>query len=300
VRRFGPPVPRDHPRFGEPTGGSVAGAVYIPESGFINDPQLSCHNVQRACEARGGEFRFHAEVVEVVRRGERVAGVRLGDGSAFEAPVVVNVAGPHSARVNHLAGVEEEMRITTRPLKHEVCYVPAPETEGWSSHSTIVSDGDTGCYLRPDHGDHVLVGSEDPECDEHDWVDDPDDYDTAFSEQWFTQVIRKAQRLPDLPVPMRAKGVVDLYDVTDDWIPVYDRSSLPGFYMAVGTSGNQYKNGPVAGQLMAELIDQVESGRDHDREPVVVRLEYTQRDLDLGFFSRLREVNRSSSFSVIG
>ena len=51
LRSFGPPVPRDDPRFGEPTGDSVSGAVYIPESGFITDPQLSCHNVQLACEA---------------------------------------------------------------------------------------------------------------------------------------------------------------------------------------------------------------------------------------------------------
>ena len=28
-------------------------------------------------------------------------------------------------------------------------------------------------------------------------------------------------------------------DVSDDWIPIYDQSSLPGYYMAIGTSGNQ-------------------------------------------------------------
>lgn len=300
TRQYGPPVRRDDPHFGEPTGAEVTGAVYVPESGFINDPQLSCHNVQRACEARGGEFRFHSEVVEILQRGGRVSGVRLADGSIFEAPIVVNVGGPHSTKINRLAGVEEGMRIKIRPLKHEVCHVPAPGGVNWSARSTIISDGDTGSYLRPDHGDYVLVGSEDPVCDQPDWVDDPDDYDTAFSEHWFTQVIRKAQRLPELPVPMRAKGVVDLYDVTDDWIPVYDRSDLDGFYMAVGTSGNQYKNGPVAGKLMAELISEVESGRDHDRDPVSFRLKYTRRDLDLGFFSRLREINPDSSFSVIG
>ncbi len=125
-------------------------------------------------------------------------------------------------------------------------------------------------------------------------------FNTGFSEQWFTQVMRMAQRMPDLPVPMRPKGMVGLYDVTDDWIPVYDRSDLPGFYMAVGTSGNQYKNAPVAGKLMAELISAVEAGHDHDRDPVRFRLKYTRHDLDLGFFSRLREINPESSFSVIG
>jgi sarcosine oxidase subunit beta len=300
TRRYGPPVPRDDPRFGEPVGDAIAGAVYVPESGFINDPQLSCHNVQRACEARGGEFRFHAEVIEVLRQGGRAAGVRLADGSTLEAPIVVNVAGPHSTKVNRLAGVAEEMRIGIRPLKHEVCHVPAPAGVDFDALGTILSDGDVGGYARPEAGNRLLVGSEDPECDELDWVEDPDDWDRGFSAQWLTQVLRMAQRLPELPVPMRPKGVVDLYDVSDDWIPVYDRSDLSGFYMAVGTSGNQYKNAPVVGKLMAALISAVEAGHDHDREPLRFRLEYTRHDLDLGFFSRLREIHPESSFSVIG
>jgi sarcosine oxidase subunit beta len=226
--------------------------------------------------------------------------VRLADGSAVEAPIVVNVAGPHSTRVNRLAGVEEGMRIKIRPLKHEVCHLPAPAGVDFETHGTYISDGDVGGWARPDTGNQLLVGSEDPDCDELDWVDDPDDWDRSFSEQWFTQAMRMAQRLPDLPVPMRPRGVVDLYDVTDDWLPVYDCSDLPGFYMAVGTSGNQYKNAPVVGKLMAELISAVEAGHDHDREPLSYRLERTRHDLDLGRFSRLREIDPESSFSVIG
>jgi sarcosine oxidase subunit beta len=94
--------------------------------------------------------------------------------------------------------------------------------------------------------------------------------------------------------------VVDLYDCSDDWIPIYDRSDLDGFYMAVGTSGNQFKNAPVVGHLMAELIDACQSGHDHDSEPLRVKCRYTGRELDAGFYSRLREINPSSSFSVNG
>ena len=71
------------------------------------------------------------------------------------------------------------------------------------------------------------------------------------------------------------RGVVDLYDVSDDWIPIYDKSSLPGFYMAVGTSGNQFKNAGGVGHLMAELIDACENGWDHDTTPVVVKARFT-------------------------
>jgi sarcosine oxidase subunit beta len=132
------------------------------------------------------------------------------------------------------------------------------------------------------------------------YIDDPDNYNKNFTEQWTTQVIRKAQRINNLRVPNQPSGVVDLYDCSDDWIPIYDKSALNGFYMAVGTSGNQYKNAPVVGIMMSELISAVERGHDHDNDPVKFMMKYTKRKCDIGFFSRLRKINPDSSFSVVG
>jgi sarcosine oxidase subunit beta len=300
TRCYGPPVLPSDERFGQPTGERIAGAIYVPESGLISDPKQSVHNVQRAAEALGATYRFKAEVVEIRRRDNRVAGITLKDGSQIDAPVVINVAGPHSAIINRMAGVEDEMNIKTRPLRQEVCHVPAPEGFDYNHLGTIISDGDVGCYSRPEVGNHILIGSEDPECDTMEYVDDPDHYNTNFSEQWTTQAMREAQRIADLRIPNQPSGVVDLYDCSDDWIPIYDRSALPGFYMAVGTSGNQYKNAPVVGVLMAELIAAVENGHDHDTDPVKFTMKYTKRTCDIGFFSRLRKINPDSSFSVIG
>jgi sarcosine oxidase subunit beta len=70
--------------------------------------------------------------------------------------------------------------------------------------------------------------------------------------------------------------------------------------MAIGTSGNQYKNAPVVGAMMAELIDACEKGHDHDREPYQFKLRYIGRQINVGFFSRKREINYNSSFSVNG
>ena len=110
----------------------------------------------------------------------------------------------------------------------------------------IISDGDIACYHRPETGNHILVGSGDPECDEREYVD-PDNYDTSFTKQWTAQAMREAQRIEGLRLPNQMRGVVDLYDVSDDWIPIYDKSDLPGFYMTIGTSGNHYKNAPGVG-----------------------------------------------------
>jgi sarcosine oxidase subunit beta len=70
--------------------------------------------------------------------------------------------------------------------------------------------------------------------------------------------------------------------------------------MAIGTSGNQFKNAPIVGELMAELIEACEAGQDHDTDPVTFKLKNINHDISIGFYSRLREVNKNSSFSVLG
>ena len=298
---FWPPKRPEDPHFWEPSEQELPGAIYTPGSGYMNDPQLTTHNLQRATENAGGEFLFRVEVGEIRRDNGRVKGVTLTDGSEIDAPVVVNVAGPHSFIINRMAGAEEGMKVKTRALRHEVHHVPAPPDFDFEADGYHTSDGDTGIYFRPDAGNHILIGSEDPDCDPRVWVDDPDHYDRHVTEaQWEAQVYRLARRMPSLRIPNERRGVVDLYDVSDDWIPIYDKSDVGGFYMAIGTSGNQFKNAPVVGHLMAELIDKVEHGHDHDNDPVKVKARYTGLELDAGFYSRLREVNPNSSFSVNG
>lgn len=301
VGSFYPPKRPEDPAFGGIPDSELDGAIFTPQGGYVLDPQLATHNVQRAAEAVGGKFLFGADVVDVLQNDGRVAGVSLADGSRITARIVVNVAGPASAQINRMAGVEDDMNVTTRPLRHEVHHVPAPPDFDFGRDGITTSDGDLGIYFRPEGGNHILVGSEDPECDEREWVSDPDSWERGVTEtQWEAQVYRLARRIPSLPIPSERRGVVDLYDVSDDWIPIYDRSSLGGYYMAIGSSGNQFKTAPVAGHLMAELIDQVERGHDHDEEPVQVGSPYTGLRLDAGFYSRRREVVASSSFSVMG
>ncbi|HSJ45933.1 MAG TPA: FAD-dependent oxidoreductase [Euzebyales bacterium] len=298
---FGPPKRVDDDAFWDEPTEPLPGAIWTAASGYVSDPQLASHNLQRAAEAKGGRFLFSTRVTGIDRSDGRVSGVTLDDGSRVSAPVVVNVAGPHSAVVNDLAGLAGTMRIRTRPLRHEVHHVTAPSSLDYERTGVHVSDGDTGVYFRPETGNSILVGSEDPECDARDWVDDPDEFDRSITAAtWEAQVLRLARRIPSLGVPNQRRGVVDLYDVADDWIPIYDRTDLDGYYVAIGTSGNQFKNAGVAGHCMAELITTVEAGYDHDGDPLTVEGRYTGAPLHLSSFSRNREINPDSSFSVNG
>ena len=299
TRKYGPVKLIKDKDFGSHNDENLRGAIFFPTAGYINDPQLSAHNLQRAAEQKGGTFLFNRSVTGILKKEGRTAGVELSDGTEIKSPVVINVAGPHSMKVNRMAGVENSMNIKTKALKVEVSHVAPPEGFDYEKSAFVVSDSDIGCYSRPETGNHILIGSEDPECDKRIFVD-PDNWDDNFTDQWNAQLYRQAQRYPDLPLSSNIKGVVSLYDVSDDWIPIYDKSDLPGFYMAIGSSGNQYKNAPIAGVMMADLIEKCEGGHNHDHDPLKLHLKYIDREIDVGFYSRNRKINAESSMSVLG
>jgi sarcosine oxidase subunit beta len=103
-----------------------------------------------------------------------------------------------------------------------------------------------------------------------------------------------------LSVPFQPKGIAGVYDAASDWTPIYDRTDRAGFYVAMGTSGNQFKNAPVVGRMLTTLIERVEAGHDHDVDPVVYTGTHTGVKVDLGSFSRRREFNTESTGTVLG
>ncbi len=294
-----PPKPIDDPAFADDAGGELH-AFYNADSGYIDDPMLAAHNLAHAAAHHGATFRFGAAVRAIGRRDDHVTGVELDGGEVIAAPVVVNVAGPHSSRINEIAGVMADMRITTRALRQEVFAVPAPPGLLLSDGAPFVADLDLGQYFRPQAGGTLLVGGTEAACDELEWVADADDFDEVPSvDGWERATLRLARRVPSFGVPHRPVGLAALYDVSDDWVPIYDRSSLDGFFMACGTSGNQFKNAPMAGQFMRALVDAAAAGVDHDRDPVQFTGPVTGRTIDLGAFSR-RRTPTTTSGTVMG
>lgn len=289
--RIGPAcrVEDDH-FWDEPTG--ELGGFWQADSGFIDDPTLAAHNFANAAEQTGATFRWRAEVTGVERTDGRVTGVTLAGGEVISADVVVNAAGPWSVKLNTLAGVLDDFSTSTRACEQEVISVPAPEGFRLDDGGTGVHDPDFATYFRPHHGDTIIVGGFEPPCDPLVFVDALEDVPSAVTAQtWEVQSLRLARRIPDVQVPSQKSGVVSAYDVTDDWIPIYDRTSLDGYYVAIGTSGHQFKAAPFVGVLIATLVGAVEGGHDHDVDPVVVRGEWTGVDVPLVYFSRLREVH---------
>lgn len=289
IGRYHPPKRIDDPAFGNEATGELT-AVLNSNAGFIDDPMLAAKNLAHAARSNGADFRFRSEVVAIEQDGVAVTGVRLSDGELIEAPVVINAGGPHSSGINRVAGVSDDMTIVHRALRQEVFVAQAPPGATLDDGAPFVADLDLGQYFRPQPGGLLLAGGTEPECDELHWVDDPDsNSEHTTVEAWETQMLRLARRLPEFGVPTQSRGLAALYDASDDWVPIYDRSSLDGFFMACGTSGNQFKNAPLVGQFMRDIIDATMAGHDHDADPVHFRGTVTGREINLGAFSRKRE-----------
>ena len=287
------------------------GAVYGKHGGYVSDPLLAAQNFAMAAQREGVKFKFRKTVVGINKNNGRISGVLVRDfdsqnkraldsgSEEILADVVVNVAGPWSTLINQMAGAGSDFTMELKPLRAEVHQISTPKD---ILPGPIMGDLDLGIYVRSGPGGITLVGGTEPECDALEWVE-PDKVDdvnmTRTVEVFESQTYRFARRFPIAQIPSTPVGVVGVYDVSSDWTPIYDKTDIPGFYVAIGTSGNQFKNAPGAGFIMAHLITQVENGADHDNQPVIYQCTKTNKQINLSTFSRKRARNLTSG-TVMG
>ena len=274
------------------------GAIFTPNGGYIDDPLLATENLAQAALSAGVTFRFKSKVTKILREGNKVTGVELDGSEKILADIAINAGGPWSNRINELAGVGQDFTISVKPMRQEVHQINTPMN---LLPGPIVGDLDLGTYMRSTPTGSTLIGGTEPECDRLDWVDDVEAVNLNRTKELFeAQVTRAARRFPALKIPNSPSGIAGIYDVAADWTPIYDRTELDGFFVAIGTSGNQFKNAPMVGKLMTELVDAVRAGRDHDVDPVKVRAKRTGNEINLGAFSRKRLFNADNTGTVMG
>lgn len=296
LRLCSPSKRSDRQEVGEPAGGELQGALFFPCGGDVSDPG---RNAEFAARHRGAEFHFNADVAEILTKSGRAADVGLADGQALNAPVAVNVSGPHSSRVNRMAGFDDEMRVKARALRYEIAQAPTPPGRGIMNDGCVAPDSDLATDARPEKGGYVPVGSELPPCDTREWVGS-DDWSRDLTDQARAQAMRLAQRYIGPPIPNKVKDSAGLYNVTGDWIPIYDGTAPSGFHVDSGASGDRLRNAPVVGKMMKTLITECQAARDDHAKPAIFRFENVGIEGSIGFFSRNRAINPNSSFSVLG
>jgi len=301
----------EDPRFGYPDiNNRITGSVYFPETGYVGDPLLATLNVYHAAKELGVNYHFNSKITGVninnLNGINKISGITKEHNEKIDCPIVINCGGPYSTHINTMAfksnNIINDSKISCRPLRREVAYTQYDKGRyNIDKEGKIVIDLDSGLYFRPEVGNKILIGSTEPDCEPRVWEDDLDHMDTHNSDLWFNQMCRAALRIPELEIPnsKNQQYAVSTYDVSDDWTPIYDKSSIAGYYMAIGTSGNQFKNAPVAGEMMGELVEECENGLDHDNNPLIYKLKKTEGTINTKMFSRLRSVH-SNDRNVFG
>ena len=235
--RYNPTLLNDD-NFGNPIINSYTENVfYMKNAGYINDPLLATINLKDAAVQNGCHFTFNKKVKRILQKNGKVDGVKLSDGTIIYSPIVINATGPESSKITKMiyedptCENENDMNLTTRPLRQEIAHVSTPDYFNFKRNGKIVIDFDNGMYIRPDIGNQLIIGSNEPPCDTLDWVDDAGTIDGQFTDQWTTHVYRAAIRMRDLPIPSATatRGIVSCYDVTEDWTPIYDKSNIGGY-----------------------------------------------------------------------
>ena len=202
VGAYGPPKPVDSDAFFAPARG-LLGGTWTPDAGYVDDATLAAHNLAAAARRHGAGFQLRHEVTGLEPAGSRRWRVHTrhqGGSDAIDCDVLVNAAGPWSGAVNALAGAGADFAVTSRPLRQEVHWLPAP---GEEALRLALADPDLGVYLRPTTGG-ILVGGMEPECDPLEWLVRPEDagqHVTAATYQAQTRASRPPSARPEGPQP---------------------------------------------------------------------------------------------------
>jgi sarcosine oxidase subunit beta len=223
-------------------------AAIEPDSGYA-DPHRTTTGFAEAARRYGAQVFQDTPAIGIDLAGGRVEGVRTPRGR-IATTSVVNAAGPWGGLVAELAGLSVDLT----PMVHQVAVVETPQEVPWP-HPTIVDRMHySHFYVRPETGRLTLLGAS------HDNSPIGTSELNTFNENLTTRtrdrvLERVCNRMPALDTAPIRKGFAGVFvDTLDKHALLGPALGVEGFYFATGLSGHGFKEAPVVGQAMAELI----------------------------------------------
>ncbi|OBK80159.1 FAD-binding oxidoreductase [Mycobacterium sp. 1274761.0] len=213
--------------------------------GGYGDAYRTAQAFAGSARAAGARIRQGANVTELMLAGDRVAGIRLADGSTVSAGAVVVATGVWTRPFLERYGVDIPIRVVREQI---VTIDPGVSTGKIPVFSDLVSLQ----YVRPEVGGDILFGN----SDLADVVEaDPDSYLNRATEAFVDLTVDKVgTRFPGFSHAAIRSSYAGCYDVTPDWNPVISRGPLEGLFIAAGFSGHGFKIAPAVGRLLADLL----------------------------------------------
>jgi glycine/D-amino acid oxidase-like deaminating enzyme len=222
--------------------GIAAGALGLSREGSFDGPALLAA-YRRKARALGVAY-VAQDAVGLRVDGGGVRGVALADGAVLECDLAVNAAGPWSARVAAMAGLDLPIRARKRMVYVVDCRAELPDCP-------LVIDP-TGIWFRRE-GRFFLTGRS-PGPGEA----DPDEPPLEVEEAMFSDIIWPvlAARVPAFEALRVVSSWAGYYELNlfDHNGVVGAHPGLPNLIHAAGFSGHGMQHSPAVGRGVAELI----------------------------------------------
>ncbi len=205
----------------------------------VADPNSVVMGYITAARRLGATCLTGVTVTGLTQTAGRLTGVVTTDG-AIAAPVVVNAAGPWSAPLAAMAGVD----LPVTPVRRQwLTTTPLPQVP---PDFPFIIDFARSLYFHRE-GEGLLTGMSNPS--------EPPGFDQRVDPAWeLTHLDAAVARLPLLEQAGIASRWAGLYEVTPDAHPIIGASPVEGFYLLTGFSGHGFMHGPICGLLLAEVI----------------------------------------------
>jgi sarcosine oxidase, subunit beta len=219
----------------------VLGATFQPRGGIAKHDHVAWA-FARAADRLGVDLVQNCEVLDFLRDGDRVVGVRTTRGD-IRAGVVGLAAAGHSSVLAAKAGLR--LPVQSHPLQALVSELHEPV------HPTVVMSNHVHVYVSQAHKGELVMGA---------GVDAYNGYGQRGSFHRIEQQLAAAVEL--FPVFARAHvlrtwgGIVD---VSPDASPIIGRTPVDGLYVTCGWGTGGFKATPSAGWTMAHAMATGES-----------------------------------------
>jgi glycine/D-amino acid oxidase-like deaminating enzyme len=216
----------------------LRGGTFCAREGYAG-PYEALSGFARGARRGGLKILEETEVTQILRNGNRVAGVRTPRGD-ISSPVVVNAAGPYAGEVGKMAGVE----VPVRPYRRQLFFTgPFPHIP---DPVPLVIDFHRGWYFRRE-GPGLLISG-------------PKDNFPSFNLNVDYDAMVEVAENSIYRVPIMEKAEIDRgwagsYEISPDNHAILGEfPGLKGFFLANGFSGHGFQHSPAVGKVMAELI----------------------------------------------
>lgn len=216
----------------------LRGANFGPRDGYA-DPASAARGFLKYAKDRGVTVKENTRLNALEVHGGHLEAI-VADGQRHVVGSVVIAAGPWSAEVGRLAGLE----LPVAPLRRHLFFTDAiPEIP---EEIPMTIEFETGFHFRKE-GPGLLLAMPDP----------TETYGFKEGVNWaFAERVVEAgvHRVPLLSRARLVRGWSGLYEMTPDHHAIVGQTPVDGLFVATGFSGHGFMLAPAVGQAVAELI----------------------------------------------